>query len=623
MAVEQRTIPLPAPAASMADLKRAIDAVFGTMALGGTNLRLKPYQCKGVVELTRKLRTCGGALLGDVMGLGKTLQGLLAALAAVALDCLDARRRVQLVLDDHDDADAMADVVQECLTNCPVPKPILLVVPTSAVGAWQKELQRLLPGCLRRRNKMALTATHGPFDDMVALKEGHLANPRTRIAIITPGKLKKQCERGAASPWFATKWSTVVVDEAHQLLHDSQKAFRAIAKLKQDDGIHLGFLLLSGTPLNTSHPGRSLAAILELMPEVAVAMGTAARDTTLPERLMTDAYWREALKCADGHAQANAVWDHVLVRRTHDDIQDDAEVRVLDDADQADLAAGLVNDNDGAGCAADAMPTVPDATELKLAVEPEAAQEYGQHTDRLQAVLAKLLRLMRIPNPTPDQRQQMTRMLHCALGLLHKAQQALMWGDHAHSYLEGLAEAVAADVAAGRGVFVTCFWKLPLVRLRDMLVASGAVTLDQVALVDGSMSATGRVGTSQAVQEGRLRVVLMTSGCAVGMTLIQLKSVYVVGSCLDLAVERQAIARVAGRLGQTADVTIQLALPRVNGARTLCHAIRKCHAARGVREAGLLDRGRAGVQALAAAGDENLAKNEALLTTVSEFLATN
>jgi superfamily II DNA/RNA helicase len=176
---------------------------------------------------------------------------------------------------------------------------------------------------------------------------------------------------------------------------------------------------------------------------------------------------------------------------------------------------------------------------------------------------------------------------------------------------------VVAEVRAGRGAFVTCFWKAPLELLHQALVAE--LGAEAVAYVHGGIPAKKRAQVTEGVVAGRIRVVLMTAGCAVGITLVNLKSVFVLGVALDLAKENQAIGRVAGRVGQDNTVTITLVTPTVyRGQPTVVQFIRACHTARAGREEGLLRAKTSEPGSVKALG---LGNKTALLFQVAEDLA--
>lgn len=491
-------------APTIAQCLQAVTRVFGPAHVP----TLYEYQARGIETLVAKMQAGRGVVLGDVMGLGKTLQALVAALSFVALEA------------------------------APAAAPLLFVVPTSAMHTWTTHLEAVFPGCFAAQTKKMQSRMRA----RVLVKVSDLRVPGLSVAITTPGKVKRLHTPFAVAA-MACRWSAVVVDEAHQLLHETQQAFRAVQVLASRAR---AVLLATGTPVSKAHPERSLAAICTLL------------------RVKDPGYdcrqWRDVLQKEEGVQEAERVLGAVMVRRTHADV----DMPVLAKA-----------------------PVVPDGVTVTVDVETEAAERYQAVCMSLQGLLPKLLALLhRAPESlTPEQRIQLRQWLHKAFHLLFRAQAAPMW-DTDGLYLRCVADRVAAQVDAGRGVFVTCFWRKPLARVQDMLV--GRVPPEAVVLVDGNMSAAKRCKVSEDVRAGVIRVVLMSAGCAVGLTLTALKDVVVMGACLDGSTEAQAIARVAGRIGQTDDVTLTYVVPAVNGHLTVCSAIREVHTLREAKEKTIL-----------------------------------
>ena len=92
----------------MAHVFDAIAAHYGPLRL--PKGYLKRYQRRGIPTLVSKLCSMGTALLADEMGLGKTIQGVLTALGFAALGGGG---------------------------------PVLLIVPTSAMAAWKRQLEEV------------------------------------------------------------------------------------------------------------------------------------------------------------------------------------------------------------------------------------------------------------------------------------------------------------------------------------------------------------------------------------------------------------------------------------------------------------------------------------------------
>ena len=159
----------------------------------GFSGELRPYQKVGLGWLTQ-MRSLGfGTLLADDMGLGKTVQVI-----AYLLDRRDG-----------------------------VPRPALIVCPTSVLGNWQRELRRFAPG-------LGVHIHHGP-DRARAIEElsgfdvvltSYALLPRDRKMLV------------------AREWRVLVLDEAqavkNPLTHAAQTA-------RQVDAAHR--VALTGTPV--------------------------------------------------------------------------------------------------------------------------------------------------------------------------------------------------------------------------------------------------------------------------------------------------------------------------------------------------------------------------------------
>lgn len=525
------------------------DRIRHTFGVHAVTKPLLAHQHDGVQQLVALLDRGCGALLADIMGLGKTLQCVLAVVGHVS--------HVGVV-------------------HTTTPLPILVVAPPSAHPEWQATLGSLLPG-----------------------------SALFRYVLTTPHVNKLEALAGAGNPF-----SAMVIDEAHQVLgmaKDTSKTWKALVRVRAL--VKHGVLLATGTPLNAANPCKSLAAIVSLLPDTRDAVAQSV--VGVAEDPSTETFWWKLLRASDTHAvdaAAARLWARILVRRTHED-----------------LRAGV-------GAPALLPPQVPLAQTLAVEVDGEAARRYGVTCRRLTETLEKVIPMMnnreRMRSDVESQ-HRLKKLLHKTFALLHAAQAALMWAGDAwgegvegtgkydrvagdadadgdgdedgnqdggeggkqplSSYLDRVLRCVLDDVLVDAvGAFVTCFWIEPLDQLHCRLAET--LGADAVAFVQGKDSVAKRASVVKGVKEGRIKVVLMTSGCAVGLTLIELKRVYVVGVALDMSKEKQAIGRVAGRVGQTADVRVIHVVPvlPVSSATTLVHEIRKCHEARDTRDKNLM-----------------------------------
>ncbi|HSI59511.1 MAG TPA: SNF2-related protein [Ideonella sp.] len=159
----------------------------------GLQAQLRPYQQRGYAWLYRNARLGLGSVIADDMGLGKTLQ-VIAAL--------------QRLKDDGALQDAKA----------------LVVVPTSLLTNWQKELQRFAPG-------LSVAVFHG------AKRE--LKQARPDVLLTTYG-----VARSEATALKALAWRLVVVDEAQNIKNPAAAQTKAVKSLPARS-----FIAMSGTPV--------------------------------------------------------------------------------------------------------------------------------------------------------------------------------------------------------------------------------------------------------------------------------------------------------------------------------------------------------------------------------------
>jgi uncharacterized Zn finger protein len=164
----------------------------------GLQATLRPYQARGFEWLARNARLGLGSVIADDMGLGKTLQVI--ALLLHLKDCgeLAAGRA-------------------------------LVVVPTSLLTNWQKEVVRFAPS-------LSVEIYHG---SKRALSNGVTGAARPDLLLTTYGVARAESARLKALPW-----RIVVVDEAQNLKNPAAaqtKAVKAIAAASH--------VAMSGTPV--------------------------------------------------------------------------------------------------------------------------------------------------------------------------------------------------------------------------------------------------------------------------------------------------------------------------------------------------------------------------------------
>ena len=159
----------------------------------GLHATLRPYQQRGYAWLWRNARLGLGSVIADDMGLGKTLQ-------VIAL--------LQRLKEDGALEEARA----------------LVIVPTSLLTNWQKEVQRFAP-------RLSVGVFHG------AKRE--LAKERPDVLLTTYG-----VARSEAPVLKAMSWRLVVIDEAQNIKNPEAAQSRAVKSIPAG-----GFVAMSGTPV--------------------------------------------------------------------------------------------------------------------------------------------------------------------------------------------------------------------------------------------------------------------------------------------------------------------------------------------------------------------------------------
>ncbi len=156
--------------------------------------QLRPYQKNGY-EWLRYMDSIGfGACLADDMGLGKTLQ---------VLTYLEAMHKAKP--DSH----------------------VLLIVPASLLGNWQKEKEQFVPG-------MELQILHGTNKEQIRYQAEHpvFLNMTTYGMAMRTEELQK------------TKWDCIILDEAQAIKNPMTRQTRAVKAL--DGRMRIA---LTGTPI--------------------------------------------------------------------------------------------------------------------------------------------------------------------------------------------------------------------------------------------------------------------------------------------------------------------------------------------------------------------------------------
>ncbi len=157
---------------------------------------LRPYQEVGFSWLLRNAEAGLGSLLADDMGLGKTLQ--------------------TIALLEHFRA------TDNRWRNAPA----LLVLPTSLLTNWRREIERFAP-------ELSVVTYHGP--------DRKLAQTRRADVVLTTYGVVRQDERKLAKPDL---WGAIVIDEAQQIKNPDASQTKAVKALTAPLRI-----ALSGTPV--------------------------------------------------------------------------------------------------------------------------------------------------------------------------------------------------------------------------------------------------------------------------------------------------------------------------------------------------------------------------------------
>ncbi|HWH28952.1 MAG TPA: DEAD/DEAH box helicase [Mycobacteriales bacterium] len=162
---------------------------------------LRPYQQDGYRWLAQLWDLGLGGVLADDMGLGKTVQVLAAVARAAEAGRLDA--------------------------------PVLVVAPTSVVGAWVEQAERFVPDL----RVVAVTETSRRSGRAVAERVAGADVVVTSYALL----------RLDADGWLATPWAALVLDEAQHVKNPSSSTY-AVARRVQAPVR----LAVTGTPLENS-----------------------------------------------------------------------------------------------------------------------------------------------------------------------------------------------------------------------------------------------------------------------------------------------------------------------------------------------------------------------------------
>ena len=180
---------------------------------------LRPYQADGVRWLWFATRLGLGCCLADDMGLGKTIQVLALLL------------QLKFGEEDREGANTAKRQRQAAATK----QPTLLILPTSLLGNWQREVQRFAP-------ELRMFIAHRSVNESSLLKR--VADDPERelqdidIVATTYGLARRE-------KWLAdVNWRLVILDEAQAIKNAGSAQTKAIKKIPGG-----GRIALTGTPV--------------------------------------------------------------------------------------------------------------------------------------------------------------------------------------------------------------------------------------------------------------------------------------------------------------------------------------------------------------------------------------
>jgi SNF2 family DNA or RNA helicase len=368
--------------------------------------------------------------------------------------------------------------------------PALIVAPASVVSNWARELARFVPS-LRTRS----------WNDDKAAHEGLGAGD---VLLASYGLVQRRAE-GLSG----TRFSTVVLDEAHFVKNSDARRSHAVKGLERDFTI-----ALTGTPLENH-----LGELKSLM------------DVALPGVLGSDASFRERFRRpieAGGDdvrlAALSRLLSPFMLRRTRAEVLSELPpreeiVEIVDPSDDERQRYVALRDACAMAFAQDKRQKKETSAQLRI------------------ALLAALTRL---------------RQLSCDVALVDPA-----W-DKGSAKTSRIVDIVKQIVDEGAHVLVFSQFKTFVERIHAALEEAGV----KPALLTGDTRTAARVDVIDAFQRGEhgaLCVSLMAGGTGLNLT----RATYVVHAdpWWNPAVEEQATSR-AHRMGQDQPVTVYRLITR-------------------------------------------------------------
>ncbi|MDO4901406.1 DEAD/DEAH box helicase [Actinomyces sp.] len=189
----------------------------------GLQAQLRPYQLDGYRWLALLQSTGLGGILADDMGLGKTVQVL-----AVVQRLVEQRVAGAEAAPDGTVAETSSQrpgTPQDC--------PVLVVAPTSVVGAWAEQAARFCPE-LRVRTITRTRAKRGE----------HLETIRADADLVVTSYTIARIEE---EDFTAIDWAWVVLDEAQFVKNHNAITYKTMRRLRTPSTV-----AITGTPLENS-----------------------------------------------------------------------------------------------------------------------------------------------------------------------------------------------------------------------------------------------------------------------------------------------------------------------------------------------------------------------------------
>ncbi|MBE6480863.1 MAG: helicase [Actinomyces ruminicola] len=196
-------------------------SVVDAQAPAGLRAELRPYQLDGYRWLALLQSTGLGGILADDMGLGKTIQ-VLAVVQRMA-----EQRAAGVAAAQNGAADG------EAAQPGAFDGPVLVVAPTSVVGAWAEQAARFCPD-LRVR---AINRTRAKRDESL---EEIRSDADLVVTSYTIARIEEE-------DLTAVDWAWVVLDEAQFVKNHNAVTYKAMRRLRTPSTV-----AITGTPLENS-----------------------------------------------------------------------------------------------------------------------------------------------------------------------------------------------------------------------------------------------------------------------------------------------------------------------------------------------------------------------------------